>query len=437
MRYPSTRYREEMLETRSRDGVQVGRFPYLRRSRLAQAALLIYLFFVMFGTAMPFPDNSHEIAEKTTSNIVNQVMYPSLFFLSFWCLIPLMKQAMMVMWREKCLTLLLLWVAVSLLWSEVASVSIKRIVRLATAVTVSLTALLYARESKDTLRTLLSILTLYLLSSLLAILLIPEAVDPSSNTWRGMALSKNHFGQAMVVSVVAWCLALRHDLVRRRTFAILMAALSVALLVGSSSITASLTLGLLAVAGALWWLSSAIMPPIAAKCFYSLGVFFFFVPVAIAYASTPEIFDPLFLLIERNASFTGRTDLWSFVWEHASDQLMYGCGYGAFWTTANADLLTLYDSFVWLPNQSHMGYLDILNELGLVGIVLFACMLGAYLWRLQKTTAPQIWVWFVAAALIINTQESTLFRPSVLTGVMFLHGYLAITVDKLKVEGAI
>ena len=109
-----------------------------------------------------------------------------------------------------------------------------------------------------------------------------------------------------------------------------------------------------------------------------------------------------------------------------------GCGFGGFWVFDNINLVILYEDYVWLPRQAHMGYLDILNETGLVGLGLFLAMVVAFFKNLLNLGKPFFWKWFLIAALIINFQETTLFRPNILTGVLFIFSYLALYVDLIK-----
>ena len=413
--------------------------PHPRWATLARVTLLVYLFFVLFGTTTPFPANSHNIDDKAVSNVLNQVIYSSLLLAALLCLLPQFRNLMRVLRHEKFLTAFLAWSLLSVLWSDVSAVSFKRIIQLATPVTVILAALLYARESKYTLLPLLQIYCLYLPLSLLAVFLIPGAIEDGGQAWRGMAASKNHFGQAMVVSVVAWVMAIQLGVVRRglRLAAGGMCLLSLVMLWKSGSATCLIAMIVIVACRAAWWLVETTLPPQLSKLYFALVVASVTTATVLALVLIPSMVGTLIGGFGRDTTFTGRTELWSFVWESARSHLIRGCGYGAFWTMLNEDLFFLYDYFIWLPNQAHMGYLDLLNEVGLIGVGIFVLMLGAYAWRLFLFRSPHCWGWFVLATLIINIQESTLFRPHVLSGVMFIHAYLSMSVDTLKYRGEI
>ena len=100
----------------------------------------------------------------------------------------------------------------------------------------------------------------------------------------------------------------------------------------------------------------------------------------------PDIFNTLPSLIGKDITFTGRTYLWAAIWEVIKKHILIGCGFQGYWVISNKDLLELYKNFVWLPNQAHNGYLDILNEIGIVGLVLFAISGFELLYKLNATS---------------------------------------------------
>jgi len=76
--------------------------------------------------------------------------------------------------------------------------------------------------------------------------------------------------------------------------------------------------------------------------------------------------------LQRDATLTGRTELWSVLIPYAKERFWLGYGYGSFWDTA-AD-----QSVVWTvlyygmqPSIAHNSFLDLWLELGMVGVILF------------------------------------------------------------------
>ena len=68
----------------------------------------------------------------------------------------------------------------------------------------------------------------------------------------------------------------------------------------------------------------------------------------------------------RDASLSGRGELWARIGEQISLRPILGCGFGAFWTEGKGRELV----HTWNPRQSHHAYLDVLTDLGAVGLVI-------------------------------------------------------------------
>lgn len=100
-----------------------------------------------------------------------------------------------------------------------------------------------------------------------------------------------------------------------------------------------------------------------------------------------------FALLDRRPDITGRTDLWAALWEAAGDRLALGHGYNAFWAATRGPSAAIWEAFNG-PPHAHNGYLDVVLELGLVGLVVLLVMvvallgrLGMAVWRRPTATA--------------------------------------------------
>ena len=168
---------------------------------------------------------------------------------------------------------------------------------------------------------------------------------------------------------------------------------------------------------------------------FSFLIVFFITIVGITVLTlAPEKINLIAGLIGKDTTFTGRTELWQKIIDETGRHLFLGCGFGAYWVMDNINLLTLYDDYNWLPRQAHMGYLDILNETGVVGITLLFLMIISYFKNLFVSGRQHFWKYIFFAVLIINFQESTIFRERVITGTLFIFAYLALQIDIIKVE---
>lgn len=402
---------------------------------IAKISLAFYLGAVFFGTSLPFRDVVTEIEDKTSSNLFNQVLFSAVFVASAISLWPLRSSAATFIRREKLLAAFMAWCFLSCLWSAYPAATLKRAFQILTGVIVFLAALLHMRRSTDALGHFEAICGLYLPLSLLSVILVPGAIDPLSMTWRGLASSKNHLGQAAVVAALLWFMSfrLRHDW-RRRAAALVMLGISLVLLAGSRSVTSSVTLCGVAAVGMLSFITSRLMPRSLAGTFVVLATFTAIAMIMWVFTASEGALAAVTHSLGKEETFSGRTDLWSSVFEYAASHPLLGTGYGSFWIADNPDVRSLYEEFVWLPNQAHMGYLDIFNETGAIGIMLAIGMATAYFKRLARLKERHFWQWILLAALLANLQETTLFRPNFIVGIMFIFAYVALHADLMRQE---
>jgi exopolysaccharide production protein ExoQ len=107
----------------------------------------------------------------------------------------------------------------------------------------------------------------------------------------------------------------------------------------------------------------------------------------------------------RDDTLTGRTQVWADVMPARELHPLLGYGYGSFWTDARR---ALYD----IPT-SHNGYLDILLEMGEVGLVFFAawllsCVRQMHLALNREYEWASLGLSFLFMGLLYNTTESAI-----------------------------
>jgi O-antigen ligase len=88
------------------------------------------------------------------------------------------------------------------------------------------------------------------------------------------------------------------------------------------------------------------------------------------------LLDPIAELTGKDMTFSNRAVIWDIIKEHVQLAPVLGSGYGAYWTgplpsSPSYVFLTRMGNFY--PTQSHNGYLEIVNDLGFVGLI---CLLG-------------------------------------------------------------
>lgn len=112
-------------------------------------------------------------------------------------------------------------------------------------------------------------------------------------------------------------------------------------------------------------------------------------------------------ILGRNSNLTGRNEIWAILTPLAMKRPILGYGFGGFWTT---DAIQEVRGI----QQSHCGYLDILLNLGLIGHIFFSMFLLSCCRKAQREMIENFdwgsfFICFLLMALVHNISESSSF----------------------------
>jgi exopolysaccharide production protein ExoQ len=264
---------------------------------------------------------------------------------------------------------LLVWILVLALASTAWSVEPEISLRRGIALVISSLFGLYLGVNYspiELLRLLGRALALAIVGSFIFALLRPDVAMTSElheGEWRGLFVNKNSLGQMMLIS----CLV-RSVLIlacRRRRWHIFWLALSLGLLLLSGAKTPLvLGAGLLVVAGLV-------------RKFQVDRHRFSFVASMVGVLSLLAVligaagFDEIMTLLGKDPTLTGRTEIWSLVWNAVQPRLWVGYGYGAFWSNPEGPAAEIWDVLDWRVPNAHSGILELWLGLGILGLMLF------------------------------------------------------------------
>jgi exopolysaccharide production protein ExoQ len=316
--------------------------------------------------------------------------------------------------RNPLTLLLIAFAIVSKTWSHAPDITLRRGIALAgtTMCGVWLAGRFRGRELMEMLGWAMGIAAVL---SLLFALLIPELGihqdGDFAGAWRGIYLQKNGLGKMMVLGTLTFILlALREEGRARRKWQAL-ALLCAALVVLSTSTTSILILGALVL----------LVPMYRALASRSRWL----VPVALAIA-LPVVGLALAVITDveaalgwfgKDATLTGRTELWEYATATIGDRLWYGYGYGAFWQVSTR-AQGIYAAIGWDAWHAHNGLLELGLNLGVIGIVLFLAGYVTGLFRgtgalLAGAREEGIWILgFLTFVLLGNLTESAILEQN-------------------------
>jgi O-antigen ligase len=141
-------------------------------------------------------------------------------------------------------------------------------------------------------------------------------------------------------------------------------------------------------------------------------------------------------------SLTGRLPLWQSIWNESRDRSVTGFGYGAFWLPEKTQ--DIGAELNWFPRHAHSAYVEILVNLGLVGVAIgiatAVCGVVRAAHVAVKTDLPEYRVltaWLVAG-LVNGVAEAAFVLPrdlgiivsASMFGLVFVHPRVAALLDE-------
>ena len=312
---------------------------------------------------------------------------------------------------------------VSIVWSEFPFVSVKRYIRFIGAFVMALVLFSEPTPALAVESILRRTVFAFIPFSLLLIKYYPSlgiafGRVSGGTYWVGVATQKNSLGVLCLVAAFflfwsvlrAWYQGVASKTKARNYADVLVGVLALLLLRGPSNAAASktsfavLALGCFCLLGMLWMKSRG--------RFLTQGKFIAVIMLAYGYGlgipfGLNELFTGVVQALGRDATFTGRTEIWAELIPIAMDAPILGCGYGGFWVRS-------VESGV---NEAHNGYLDVMLELGIVGLLLLSGFVVS-MCRAAYAALPQDFWWpafglcFALMVVLHNASESTFLKTS-------------------------
>jgi len=260
------------------------------------------------------------------------------------------------LWGLVCLAI------VSAGWSVAPALTMRRSVALLGTTAFGL--YLAARYSRrEVLTLLLTALGISAVLSLAFALVIPSW--GVFNGWRGVYLHKNSLGRAMAFGVTLW---LPLTIFNRRSSVVIPLFLSLS--VGLLFLSNSKSSWAVCVAVVAWLPVLRLLrlhAGVVGAVLMGIGIV---VPVGSVWLAGNA--EAVFALFGRDATLTGRTEVWWLSWQWITERPWLGYGYSAFWQGDTGPSGRLIAALGEVFSSAHQGVLDLWLDLGLAGVVLFA-----------------------------------------------------------------
>lgn len=338
--------------------------------------------------------------------------------------------------------LILIWIVLSAAW---APAPVFALTQAFSIIGVSMIALAFSLSAWHPERfeiVMIWCTTLMLIASLFASLLIPSiGIHDSSQfelmgAWKGITYQKNGLGQLASVGMILW--TYRWAVGRTRSlFAILGVGLSVFMLLKSRSST-SLLLSTLTCLVLLLQVRPVIRfggfgPMLAGVLIVALPLVA--VSVIAIVGGNDMLAEAFGGLFGKDASFSGRTFIWDEVIQQIRSHPLLGTGFSSFWgdeLTRSAGAQAIVERLGWSVPNAHNGYLDLFNELGLIGFMCFLWFLFVHIRDLKRLARlhPRFCALHVSLLIYVmlaNLSETGWFHPITLTHVLAMYSSLEVS----------
>ena len=316
--------------------------------------------------------------------------------------------------------------AVSVLWSIEPVFTVKRVVRLVTFLSAAIGLCLVSWHERRFQNVVRPVLTLLMAGSLLFGILSPQlAIEQSEQAelmgaWHGLAMQKNSLGALAGIGTLLWLHAgLNREVTAPRALA--GGLLCGACLMLSRSSTSFMATAFAVVLLLIMLRASGSMRPYLAYVVTLFTVILLVYALAVLHLvpGLDFVLAPVTAITGKDLSFSGRTAIWDIINEHISMRPMLGSGYGAYWVgpvpdSPSYEFVTKLDFY---PSQSHNGYLEVVNDLGLAGGLCLLGFLIAYVrqaLQLMKTDLAQaaLLLCLFFQQLIANLSEARWFSST-------------------------
>jgi len=233
----------------------------------------------------------------------------------------------------------------------------------------------------------------------------------------GIVANRNLLGFVALIAVIVFAVQLAARTVKRGWGVVwLTLAVAMLLLTRSATVTLAAVLVLVVLGFALWARS---VHHQARRPVYLVAA----TSVVVGAGAVLTLFPLLTQLLGKSSDLTGRFDIWRSVTELATERTGFGWGWVGYWVPWVEPFqgLAVRNGVAYL--QAHNAWLDVWLQLGIVGLVLFAALVSATMWR----------AWFLAIDRPrLGVSNTAPFRASALLPVLIMAALLAQSVAESR-----
>ena len=343
-----------------------------------------------------------------------------LICVALWILIQRRFGWFSAMKENPWLMVLIIFMLVSILWSNIPKISFNRWVREFQAILMAFVVLSEPLPRQAMESILRRTAYIHIPFSLLLIKYFPRygvayGRWEGGQTWTGVTSHKNGLGELclIVVFFLVWTLVRRWQgnnppVWKYQTYTeIFILVMAIWLLRGSGGRSYSLTsISALGIGLLVYWgfcLISKFGIKLGSRTIMTILAIIIIFGIIIIFTGGSSV-GSLASSAGRDATLTGRTQVWASLLPVALQRPIVGCGFGSFWTPITKKVFDI--------PTAHSGYLDVLLDLGFVGILLISMFLLSSCRKAQRLLSHDfdwgtLWICYLIMAAVHNITESS------------------------------
>jgi len=362
------------------------------------------------------------------SNKLNQLFLGLLMF--FGAILLTHKKELLTQFlsNNKVLIILIIYTLLSIAWSNYKTVSLRRFILFLGSVEMALIVSIQQNRFKAFVDLIFYFFLSFSILSIGAVVFFPHyGISHESEyagAWKGITSHKNSLGAASGIAIIFLIWTYRYFREKKMAFWVnVLLFLNIILLINSKSATSLVSTLVIALFSFILFLLRNQKKLILFYSFCGLFSSYFALRLLEVFFLKRSLVETFFGALNKSTNLTGRTDIWPFMVHSIRGHLWLGGGYESFWigpesfhdpSTPAYNLCQHFGQYLF---EAHNGYIDVLNELGLVGLfilIVFIINLIVRIFRFLGKSHDQFFLFIslVIFVIISNFLETSFMRSN-------------------------
>lgn len=406
-----------------------------KRNSKQSIVLWIPMFWILISASRSIslwlnPNTTVENIDLFTGSPIDRTIFSIFMFIGIIILFKRNIHLEELIYSNKELFILFIYIGLSILWSNYKGLAFKRWMRSLGDIIMILVILTEKEPDKALISVLKRIGYILIPLSIVFIkyylFLGVSYTDEGYPMWIGVTTHKNQLGQLVYISAIIffWEL-LRTNNKLLKYINLFMFFISIWLLTGNPTVTSQTSTIIFILSIIIFTLISLLRNSLE---YIKVNIFLILLILVISiYLGFIEI---IVDLSGRDMTFTGRTILWTELIKIGAKHPFEGVGYGSFWLEGLAHNLWNIPGLGWKPSSAHNGYIGVYLHLGIIGLFLLFLLIKSSFNKITHglfidIKTAKFKMVLLIAIIIYNTTESSFTKAQSFIWLIFL----LITID--------